>query len=130
MKRLILILLTSLVLVGQTTKAPPKHKAEPKQEQPTPDPEAKWMCHIGSYHNCQCPAMVAERQDAHVAYCQTQKDYDKCIAEMPAVCDIIKDIDPKHPEHNCKRNCTKPKCQCWDGPPCEAPAVPQPLYVE
>jgi len=118
MKRLTLVISIALVAFARQ----PKSKAKP-----APDPEARWMCRIGSYHNCHCPAMIAEEHEAGVQQCarttQSEKEYIACLSRLPGNCEIIQKADSKHPEHTCKRSCSHAKCQCWDGPPCEGPSL-------
>ena len=121
MKRLLLLASITLLALAE------QHKTKPKAAVPPPDPEARWMCHIGSYHDCHCPAMVAEQQAASVEQCakttQSQKDYNACVAKLPSNCEIIQKADTAHAAHTCKRTCTHAKCQCWDGPACSGPSL-------
>lgn len=52
----------------ESSKSKPKvdksKQTQTKGNANTPDPEDRWMCRIGSYHNCSCLAMVSEHWDA------------------------------------------------------------------
>lgn len=107
----------------------PKPKKPARIEKHQPDPEDRWICRIGSYHNCHCPAMVAAAAEAGSKHCAdtslTHEAYIKCLGELPTSCDVIQKLDDKHPENSCKRTCkTMAGCQCNDdGPKCEGPIV-------
>lgn len=119
MKRTLLVFaLLGVALAQHPKKAPTRPKEDPQERL-----DREWMCKIGSMHNCKCPAMIAEVQDEAVKQCELSTDYQACIAKLPQPCDIIQHADTKHPEHTCGRNCTKPRCGCWDGPACFGPQV-------
>ena len=113
----------ALVLVGALAQKP-----KPR----TPDPEDRWICRIGSYHNCHCPKMVSEAAEVGSKKCEdtslTREAYIKCLAALPTSCDVIQVADAAHPDHSCKRTCKKMAgCQCNDdGPKCEGPPLTQP----
>lgn len=116
-----LVLLLAGIVFGQKPgKAKPKRNTQD-------DIEAQWMCKIGSFHDCRCPAMMAELQEEGVKHCAdtspTHKDYVACLSKLPSNCEIIQKPDQKHPEHTCKRSCRKARCQCDDGPPCVGPSL-------
>lgn len=111
--------IADLAARGQTPtkKAAPKAQKKAAPARPEPDPEDRWICRIGSYHDCHCPAMVAEQQEE--AY--------RNGTQPKGGCDIIQQADTKHPEHTCKRTCKAiAGCQCWDGPVCRGPVVYNP----
>src|ERR1700676_2055029 len=90
-----------------------------KKKAPEVDPEDRWICRIGSFHNCHCPRMVAQAADAGSKKCAdtslTHEAYVKCLAALPTSCDVIQKADEKHPERSCKRTCKKiAGCQCND----------------
>lgn len=122
MRRIAILIYASfaVLLCAQPKPKPQKHKVEKHQ----PDPEDRWICRIGSYHDCSCLAMVAEANEAWIAKCSTEKDYAACMAKKPANCDVIQTADAKHPAHSCKRTCkTMAGCQCDDGPVCKGPII-------
>lgn len=118
MRNILILLIIALSVAGQT----PKTKGAPKKE---PDPEARYICRIGSYHNCQCPNMIAEVEEDAFRNCQlnskSDKEYKECARKVPNSCEIIQKEDSKHPQHSCKRTCKKATCQCADTVPCTGP---------
>lgn len=129
MKRLIFAIACCAALFAQhSTKPKPAPKAQ--IEKPRHDPEDRWICRLGSYHDCHCPAMMAEAQEDGVKHCAdtstTREAYIKCLSTLPSNCDTIQKADTKHPEHSCKRTCKAiAGCQCDDGPVCKGPLVYQ-----
>jgi hypothetical protein len=71
--------------------------------------------------------MVAEVVEAHIDHCKldtkNQKDFEACMNATPSDCTIVQKVDSKHPDHTCKRSCTKARCRCHDGPPCFGPSL-------
>lgn len=126
MKNILILFLIALSLLGQ----PPKSKgtikptAAPYTEKKE-DPEARYICRIGSYHNCECMAMVAEVHEEAYRNCQltskSDKEYGECVKKVPQSCQIIQQQDNKHPAHSCRRTCKTARCSCDDGPVCNGP---------
>ena len=130
MKRSLLLIAAALALFGQSAP-PPKKTPAPKQaqkRQPEPDPEDRWICRIGSDHDCHCPMMMAQAEKDWVAHCKTLgPGYDDCMAHQPSSCDAIQKPSTAHPEWNCKRTCKKMAgCACDEAPICFGPVLPAP----
>jgi hypothetical protein len=118
----------AVILAAQQSGPKPKTPVKTEQQPPARDPEDRWVCRIGSPHDCHCPAMMAEEQDAAVKHCgdtsKTHEEYVACLGKVPSNCDVIQKPDEKHPEHSCRRNCKAiAGCQCDDGPICRGPQV-------
>jgi hypothetical protein len=122
-------ILAGLVILGAQQSSPePKKAARAAHQAPAHDPEDRWICRIGSAHDCHCPAMMAEAQEAGVKHCadtrETRDEYVACLGKLPSNCDVIQKPDDNHPEHSCRRNCKAiAGCQCDDGPVCRRPQV-------
>jgi len=124
----ILIGLAVILAAQQSSPKPKKPANAPQQQAPARDPEDRWVCRIGSPHDCHCPAMMAEAQEAGVNHCaetsKTRQEYMACLGKLPSNCEVIQKADEKHPEHTCRRNCKAiAGCQCDDGPICRGPQV-------
>jgi hypothetical protein len=118
----------AVILAAQQSNPKPKKPAKAAQQAPARDPEERWICRIGSAHNCHCPAMMSEVQEAGVKHCadtsKTHAEYVACLGKSPSNCDVIQKPDENHPEHSCRRNCKAiAGCQCDDGPVCRGPQV-------
>ena len=118
----------AVILAAQQSSPKPKKPAKAALQAPAHDPEDRWICRIGSAHDCHCPAMMAEAQEAGVKHCtdtsKTREEYVACLRKLPSNCDVIQKPDDNHPEHSCRRNCKAiAGCQCDDGPVCRGPQV-------
>jgi hypothetical protein len=128
MRRILFTAVVAITLFAQQPKsASPRRHQKPVPAVTTPDPDEHWACKLGSYHNCKCPAMVAEVVEAHIDHCKVdtknQKDYEACMNATPDECTIVQKPDSKHEDHTCKRSCTKARCRCHDGPACFGPSL-------
>ena len=122
--------LAAVALFAQSGSKSAKKKEPTKQSQPARDPEDRWICRIGSYHDCHCPAMWAEQEDAAIKKCadssSTHEAYVACLSKVPSHCEMIQVADTAHPEHTCKRTCkAMAGCQCDDAPVCKGPTLQQ-----
>ena len=129
MKRFILLIAAAIALLGQTAPAPKKAPARKQaQKNAQPDPEDRWICRIGSYHDCHCPMMMAQAEKDWVAHCKTLgPGYEDCMAHQPSSCDAIQKPSVAHPEWNCRRTCKKMAgCACDEAPICYGPVLPVP----
>jgi hypothetical protein len=131
MERVAVLVATVVVMFAAQQTAP---KAKPKASDhtsPKRDPEDRWICRMGSYHDCHCQAMMAEAQERGIKQCRdassNDEEYARCVSKLPSNCAVIQGPDEQHPEHSCKRNCKAiAGCQCEDGPVCKGPIVYQP----
>lgn len=136
MKQFLLIFLAFNLLAAdkEVGKSKPKvgksRQTQTKGSANTPDPEDQWMCRIGSYHGCSCPAMVSEHWEEVNNKCSIVMQtgdkfaYRKCLQENEMnPCAIIQKADTQHPAHTCKRTCSRSRCLCNDGPKCFGPSL-------
>jgi hypothetical protein len=113
MKRWWLVGMMMVGVLAQQTREPNKQ-------------DIAWACRLDNHaHECRCPAMVAEEQEAWIEHCKAMGPvgYEDCMAHTPSACSIVQKPDTKHPEHTCQRNCTVAVCRCHDGPMCVGPEV-------
>lgn len=89
----------------------------------SPEERGAWACRTGTWHNCKCPAMVAEAYEEATRACELEGNKQACEDRKRGPCEVIQKPDTKHPEHTCGRSCTKAKCACHDGPMCEGPEL-------
>lgn len=125
-----MVLPVVVMFAQHTTK---KKSTPPPPPVATHDPEEAWACRLGykvgygaDAHECKCPMMVQEAQEAHIDRCKgitDEKAYQECMNSIPGACDIVQKVDAKHPEHSCGRWCTKPVCRCHDGPVCHGDEI-------
>lgn len=119
------LLLPLLIMLTAADK--PKPKSNP-DHLPGDEPDY-YICQLGSYHKCECPAMVQEHFESEDAKCLEQsrgdtKAYRQCMSKVVLnPCDIVKEKDTAHPQHTCKRTCKTARCKCHDGPMCRAPSL-------
>jgi hypothetical protein len=117
MRRLLLLAAIALAALAQKPKAP------------AADPDERWACKIGSYHQCHCPRMVVRVEEEGRQHCYalgSRSAIDACLAKIPDNCEIIQHADTKEPHNTCKRSCSRARCRCWDGPACFGPELPHP----